>query len=185
MLYRYLFILPFVKRLFFPIKTEPSLNVTSFIGKWNQVATSRSTTLFGTGPKYKNVTAYYNTSYNKELNQTVISVFNCGISPKNIHKNISGYSYVNSPCLTKRKLHFDGVKVDGNYWIIKLGPIINNKYEYVVISGPLSSFFGTRFSLYVLARNVEKYKKIYENEVRNWCKDQKFIFFWNKYISTV
>ena len=85
---------------------------------------------------------------------------------------------------TKRKLHFDKVPVDGNYWIVKLGPELNNKYEYVVISGPLTDSFGTRFSLYVLARNRKNYQLKYENQVKEWCKTNNYKYYWNRYIET-
>ncbi len=179
MLFKLLTIIPIIKYLV-PIQTEPNITLSSYTGKWYQVATSRSTKLFGTGIYYKNVSA----DYGLDLNNSVLSVYNSGLDENNKFTNISGYSYVTGNSQTKRKLHFDKVVVDGNYWIVKLGPEINNQYEYVVISGPLSNLFGTRFSLYVLARNREIYKKKYENMVRTWCKLNNYNFYWNKYIST-
>ena len=163
----------------FPIKTVSNITLSSYLGTWNQVATSPSTALFGTGVKYTNVMAEYDI-----LNDTLISVYNSGFDNNQNFTSISGYSYTIGKSETKRKLHFDGVPVDGNYWIVKLGPIKNNSYSYAVISGPLTNYFGTRFSLYVLARNREEYKIKYENEVKDWCKFNGFRFFWNKYIPT-
>tara|TARA_E500000178_G_scaffold336956_1_gene375569 strand:- start:1367 stop:1837 length:471 start_codon:yes stop_codon:yes gene_type:complete len=150
-----------------------------YLGIWNQVATSRSTALLGTGVEFTNVTAEY-----KLLNNSDISVYNSGYTKNNTFTSIKGYSYIKGKSQTRRKLHFDGVPVDGNYWIVKLGPIHSNNYQYAIVSGPLTRFFGTRFSLYVLARNVEDYKNKYENEVKQWCKKNNFRFFWNKYIPT-
>ena len=67
---------------------------------------------------------------------------------------------------------------------MKLGPIINDTYRYAVVSGALTKFFGTRFSLYVLARDRAEYNAKYEEEVKQWCKDNGFKFFWNRYIRT-
>ena len=174
-----LLMVPYIIRNFLPIKTEPTIILKNYIGLWNQVATSRSTALLGTGARFTNVTAEYGV-----INNSTISVYNSGYNAKKQFTNISGYSYINGASQTKRKLHFDGVPVDGNYWIVKLGPIHENTYRYAIISGPLTRFFGTRFSLYVLARDVGEYKAHYENEVTQWCKQNNFRFFWNKYIPT-
>lgn len=168
-----------------PISTEKNITLDYYTGKWYQVATSRSTKLFGTGIDYKNVSALYGLSFNNNINNTVLTVYNSGINEKDKFTNISGYSYVIGKSQTKRKLHFNKVPVDGNYWIVKLGPVINEKYEYAIISGALNNWFGTRFSLYVLARNRNKYTKMYEEEVMKWCKSNNYKYFWNKYISTV
>lgn len=162
-----------------PIKSEKNITLSNYLGLWNQVATSRSTKLFGTGPSFTNVMAYY-----ELLNTTNISVYNSGYKENKKFTSISGYSYVTGKSQTKRKLHFTGVPFEGNYWIVKLGPIQNNMYSYAIVSGALNSFFGTRFSLYVLARNKEEYKLKYEKTVKKWCKQNNFIYFWNKYIPT-
>ena len=162
-----------------PIKTEPNIIIESYLGMWYQVATSRSTSLLGTGPQFSNVTTVYTI-----LNNTNIGVYNSGLNQHQKFTNISGYSYVAGDSPTKRKLHFDNVPLDGNYWIVKLGPLIDELYSYAIVSGPVTSFFGTRFSLYVLARNRYDYKLNYEKDVKKWCKKNNFRFFWNKYIPT-
>lgn len=176
---KYLLLVPYIIKNILPIKTEKNITISCYLGRWNQVATSRSSALLGTGVKYKNVTADYDL-----LNETLLSVYNSGIDDKNNYTSISGYSYTTGNSETKRKLHFDGVPVDGNYWIVKLGPIINDTYRYAVVSGALTKFFGTRFSLYVLARDRAEYNAKYEKEVKQWCKDNGFRFFWNRYIRT-
>ena len=172
-----LLLVPYIFKNMLPIPTEPSVVINNYLGLWNQVATSRSSALLGTGVRYKNVTAFY-----ELLNNSDIGVYNSGYDENNNFTSIHGYSYITGNSQTKRKLHFDGVPVDGNYWIVKLGPIQQNLYRYAIVSGPLTSYIGTRFSLYVLARNPEEYKIKYEKEVKKWCKDNNFRFFWNKYI---
>jgi lipocalin len=176
---KYWYLFPFLIKSLIPIRTEKTLNVSSYLGLWNQVATSPSTRLFGTGINFKNVTAKY-----ELLNDSNISVYNSGLNQKNNFTNIFGYSYIKGKNNCKRKLHFDGVPYDGNYWIVKLGPIINNQYQYAIISGALTNFFGSRFSLYVLARNRTDYFLKYEKEVQKWCLQNNFKFFWNKYVIT-
>ena len=172
-------LVPYVLRKMLPIQTEPNINVGSYLGLWSQVATSRSSALLGTGVRYTNVSAYYDL-----LNNSNIGVYNSGYDENNNFTSIHGYSYNDGDSQTKRKLHFDGVPVDGNYWIVKLGPIHESLYRYAIVSGALTSYFGTRFSLYVLARNREEYQTKYEKEVKQWCEDNNFVFFWNKYVPT-
>ena len=160
-----------------PIPVEDSLNIPAYLGTWYQVATSRSTKLLGTGVDYRNVTAEYDFSLNDNLGKGVITVFNSGIDGKGNYTSIRGYSYITGNVNTKRKLHFDGVPVDGNYWIVYLGPEINYQYQYAIVSGPITSWFGTRFSLYVLARNINDYKRIYEPLVQKWCQRKWFYIF--------
>jgi apolipoprotein D and lipocalin family protein len=190
--YLFLFLLPFISgNLFFlnlikkfnlllkPIRTEKNIDINYYTGKWYQIATSPSTKLFGTGTNYSDVTANYeciDNCYN-------ISVYNKGINNEGNLVSIKGYSYTKKNP-TKRKLKFYNLPFIGNYWIVKLGPVINNKYEYAIISGPLSQFVGTRFSLYVLCRNINEFKEKYENEVKEWCIDNGFSLPWNKYIET-
>ena len=115
-----------------PISTEKNITLDYYTGKWHQVGTSRSTKLFGTGIDYKNVSALYELEFNNKINDTVLTVYNSGKNENDKFTNISGYSYVIGTSQTKRKLHFDKVPVDGNYWIVKLGPAINKKYEYAI-----------------------------------------------------
>lgn len=166
-----------------PINTVEEIDLSSYTGKWYQAATSRSTKLFGTGIKFSNVTATYNCIDNCSTNN--ITVLNEGYNENKDHITIKGFSYSeNNEVPSKRKLNFEGVPFEGNYWVVKLGPILNNKYEYAVVSGPLSKLFGTRFSLYVICRNIEDYKLKYEDEVKKWCNNNGFIFPWNEYIKT-
>lgn len=168
----------------YPINTEPSVDINAYLGTWNQVATSRSTSLLGTGVNFTNVSAVYGTNYDSELDQDVLTVCNSGVNENGNYTEIKGYSYTTGDSDTKRKLHFDDVPVDGNYWILKLGPIKNGEYDYSIVGGPISNYVATRFSLYVLARNREEYQELYETEVKQWCIDNGFRFYWNEYVPT-
>ena len=56
---KYLLLVPYIIKNILPIKTEKNITIPYYLGRWNQVATSRSSALLGTGVKYKNVTADY------------------------------------------------------------------------------------------------------------------------------
>ena len=166
-----------------PIKTEKNIELESYVGKWFQVATSRSTALMGTGTNFSSVTALYNCIDNCSSNN--ITVLNSWINNQGEFVSIEGYSYCNKKSLpTKRKLKFYNLPFIGNYWIVKLGPIRNNKYDYAIVTGPINKFIGTRFSLYVLCRDIDYYKENYEEEVKEWCQNNGFIFPWNEYVET-
>ena len=65
-----------------PIPVEQNITIPAYLGRWKQVATSRSTALFGTGIDYLNVSAVYDIQFGKSLLQDVITVFNSGIDDK-------------------------------------------------------------------------------------------------------
>eukprot|EP00122_Pirum_gemmata_P020567 Pgem_evm1s19222 len=51
-------------------------------------------------------------------------------------------------------------KIEGtNFWVVKLGPKVENKYEYSVVTDPMGQ------SLFVLARDVQKFHSMYKQEV--------------------
>ena len=62
----------------------------------------------------------------------------------------------------------DGVPRTAPYWIIELGPIVNNKYEYSIVSD------NKRITLFVLARNVEDFYNKYDDEVKEKLKKLGF-----------
>jgi len=107
-------------------------------------------------------------------------------APEGDYTFISGYSYVKKHAKdAQRKLHFDGVQFEGSYWVVKLGPINKDGlYDYAVVSGPLTPWWGKTYALYVLAREPDVYKALYEEEVKDWTKRHGFRWYWNKYVKT-
>lgn len=165
------------------IETVSDINLNMYTGKWFQAATSRSTKLLGTGIDFSNVTANYQCIDNCKSNN--ISVFNEGFDNFGRYTSIKGFSYCEDNNLPgKRKVIFEKIPFPGNYWIVKLGPIVNCQYDYAIVSGPVTDNIGTRFSLYVLCRNVNKYEEKYEKEVKQWCVDNGFKYYWNEYVKT-
>lgn len=176
--------LDFIENFFLsPIDVAKNITLEYYTGKWYQAATSRSTQYLGTGPNYTDVTADYYCI--DDCSNNNISVYNQGFDNEGLYTNISGYSYVDDgEESARRKLKFYSLPFEGNYWIVKLGPVIDEEYQYSIVSGPISKYFGTRFSLYVLSRNITHYLENYEEEVKTWCVDNGFKYNWNEYVPT-
>ncbi|CAD5119531.1 DgyrCDS8132 [Dimorphilus gyrociliatus] len=98
--------------------------------------------------------------------------------PKGKEVNVSGYAYP-----TKRtgilKVKFKSIPIEGNYWIVKLGPQAfgeKNLYEYSIITDP------TRLFMWVIARDPVTFKKKYDKEVREYLKKEGFNRFFNRFV---
>jgi len=55
------------------------------------------------------------------------------------------------------------------YWFVKVGPVVDGSYEYVVATDDKSQM------LFVLARDVKTFETKYEKEVKKWVEDQGFM----------
>ena len=65
-----------------------------------------------------------------------------------LQDSITGYAYYkNDDCCGYLTVKLDGTP-EAPYWILELGPIVNDYYEYSIVSDNIA------LSLYVLARNV-------------------------------
>jgi hypothetical protein len=68
----------------------------------------------------------------------------------------------NYSALIAVQVHLEGVPVDGDYWILELGPDTYGSekyYQYAIVSDSKGA------SLFVLARDVEEYKTVYDADV--------------------
>lgn len=165
-----------------PIKVEKNIDLDSYMGQWYQVASSPSTRLTGTNVIFSQVITVYH-RINSIQNTTNMSIIHYEYDLQKNFTLISGFSYSPYNSIpSKRVLQINGLPFERLQWIIKLGPILNNKYQYSIFSVPLTGLWGTRFSLYVLARNITEYQINYEKDVIEWCNNNGFIFPWNKYI---
>ena len=68
----------------------------------------------------------------------------------------------------------DGVPKTMPYWVIELGPIVDNQYEYSIISD------DKRISLFVLTRDVDRFYEKYDKEVQEFLLDMGFTNYINK-----
>jgi lipocalin len=65
----------------------------------------------------------------------------------------------------------DGVPVVAPYWVLKLGDVIDEMYQYSIISVPL----GT--SLWVLVRDVKEFfSSAYKEEVVSFLDEYNFYY---------
>ena len=62
----------------------------------------------------------------------------------------------------------DGTPAPAPYWVIELGPIIDEEYDYAIVSDNL------RVSLFVLARNIDRFFEEYDEDVLDSIEEMGF-----------
>jgi len=142
--------------------TISSINVSNYLGHWYQVYAAPTNAIFqGYGTC---ITADYGLLDNGNIN-----VVNAQLDENNEIEQITGYAYyknVSDP--GKLTVHLDGVPVDSPYWIVKLGEVKDNQYQYSIITNP------SGISLWVLTRDITTFMEIYDNEVREFLDQYQF-----------
>lgn len=153
-----------------------NFNVTQYLGVWYQVADDGWVQDTFQRQGYC-VQATYGVLADGNL-----SVFNQERygSPTGPVKNISGYAYVPNPAEPAQlKVDLYGAPVENaNYWIIAVGPVVDDKYQWAVISEPGMTY------MWVLTRNVVEYRVLYERKVYNLVKSLGFTGALNSYQPT-
>ena len=142
--------------------TINELNINSYLGHWIQVYGAPTNTIFqGYGTC---VTADYGL-----LENGYVSVLNSQLNKNKEIEKINGYGYyknVSEP--GQLTVHLDGVPVDSPYWIVKLGEIVENQYQYTIITTP------SGISLWVLTRDVNTFNELYEDEVKEFLNTYNY-----------
>lgn len=152
--------------IFVNSKTLPTviqeINVSSYLGHWKQIYQSPTNVIFqGYGTC---ITADYGLLDNGNIN-----VINTQLDKNNYIEQINGYAYYkNASEPGKLSVHLDGVPVDSPYWIIKLGEVIDNQYQYSIITTP------SGISLWVLIRDIDIFMKYYNKEVIDFLNKYEF-----------
>lgn len=143
-------------------ETVNELVVNSYLGNWYQIYGAPTNILFqGYG---KCITAQYGALENGN-----VSVVNSQINLDGQLEQILGYAYyTNTTDVGKLTVHLDGVPVDSPYWVVKLGEIIDEQYQYTIISVP------SGVSLWVLTRDIDTFFNKYNKEVKEYLDDNKF-----------
>ena len=138
------------------------INVPSYLGHWKQVYQAPTNMIFqGYGTC---LTADYGL-----LDNGNITVLNSQLDKNHEIEQISGYGYYkNASEPGKLTVHLDGVPVDSPYWIVKLGEIVDNQYQYTIITNP------SGISLWVLARDIDVFMKNYNTEVEDFLHQYSF-----------
>jgi lysozyme C len=142
--------------------TVSELKLDAYLGHWTQMYGAPTNAIFqGYGTC---ITADYGL-----LDNGQVSVFNTQINKNKEIEKINGYGYyknVSEP--GKLTVRLDGVPIDSPYWIVKLGEIVDNQYQYSIITTP------SGISLWVLARDIDIFNKLYSDEVKKYLDANNF-----------
>ncbi|XP_071479454.1 uncharacterized protein [Diadema antillarum] len=148
------------------LHTVPTLDAGAYIGRWYQVYTNYWADLFSGVMEPDCVTADYGL-----VNATYVTVYNANWRFEgNFTDFITGYAYI--PDVSdpgKLKVVLDGVPVEGDYWIFKLGPIVEGQYQYSLITDGEAAR-----QLFVLARDPQEFAELYDKEVMEYLPLQGF-----------
>jgi len=144
------------------VETVSELDVYKYLGNWYQIYGAPTNVIFqGYG---KCITAQYGL-----LDNGNVSVVNSQINLNGETEEILGYAYyknVSEP--GKLTVYLEGVPVDSPYWVVRLGEVINKKYQYSIITTP------SGISLWVLARDIHIFYEKYDKEVKEYLDDNNF-----------
>lgn len=141
-------------------KAVDELDLTKYDGLWYQVYGDNFNKLFqGNG---KCSTAQY------KLIDNEVSVLNSQIDENNEVDEITGYAYYkDEDCCGYLTVLLDGTP-EAPYWVLELGPIVNEKYDYSIVSD------NKALSLYVLTRDVNRFYQSYDTIVLDSLEDFGF-----------
>ncbi len=133
-------------------KAVDQLDLPQYMGKWYQVYKDNFNKAFqGFG---RCSTAEYSI-----LESNKVSVLNQQINKKNEYETIDGYAfYKDDDCCGYLTVKLDGAP-EAAYWVLELGPIVEDLYDYSIVSDNLG------LSLFVLARDVDRFYKLYNEMV--------------------
>ena len=116
--------------------------------RWDQVMTSTSTALLGSGLKMSSVQAVYT-----PLSSSTVSVVNSGYDSTLSPIRINGVSRSRDNCGVCRTVDFDGVYMEGDYWVFYITEDLSTFMVAapILFKSPLGCYtvFPT-FGLYVL-----------------------------------
>lgn len=146
------------------LKTVSELDLPKYMGHWYQVyAAPIDFTFQGYG---ECITADYGIT-----GPNNVSVLNSQYNRNHELEQISGYAfYKNITEPGQLSVVLEGVPVVAPYWVLKLGEVLDDMYQYSIISVPL----GT--SLWVLARDVKNFFNTYNEEVTTFLDEYNFYY---------
>jgi lipocalin len=142
--------------------TVTELDLTKYMGHWHQVYAAPFDYVFqGYG---KCITADY-----QIIGSNNVSVLNAQYNRDNEYEEIKGYAFykdVSEP--GQLSVVLDGIGNVAPYWVLKLGNVVNDNYQYSIISVPHGP------SLWVLSRNVLEFFRLYDDEVKQFLDEYNF-----------
>jgi apolipoprotein D and lipocalin family protein len=143
-------------------ETVPELDVEKYMGRWYQVLGAPTNEIFqGYGTC---LTADYGI-----LSNGSVSVINSQLDKNGNLEQISGYAYYkNASEPGKLTVYLQGTPFDGPYWVVKLGELKNDQYQYSIITVP------SKISLWVITRDVQEFYNEYAKTVTSYLDQQKY-----------
>jgi len=142
------------------------LDLDKYQGRWYQIYGNNFDQLF---EKFAScITADYTLIPNGN-----VTVLNSQYEKTNGINQIEGYAYYgyntdSNSYPGELTVHLNGVPHDSPYWVYNLGPEVNGYYDWAIVSDPF------KVSLFVLARDVDTYYDVYDNEVVKILNDYGF-----------
>ena len=152
------------------------LNRTNYLGRWYQMYADAFVDLTFENSSYC-VTADYGIYPNN-----TISVLNRErqFNVSGAERRVLGWADVADPSKPgELTVHLQTAPFPAPYWVYQLGPIVNDLYEYSIVSDP------DKLTLFVLARNVSTFREKYDANVTEYLKHQGFSGLLNTPIPTV
>jgi lipocalin len=159
----------------FAVAQVTDLNRTQYLGRWYQVYSD----LF-VDATFENSSYCDTADYGVYPNDT-ISVWN-----RERQYNVTGperqiFGWAQAEDSSKPgelTVHLQTTGFGAPYWVYQLGPVEKDQYEYSIVSDPL------KLTLFVLARNVSKFMKHYNENVTQFLTEQGFTTLINSPILT-
>ena len=132
-------------------KAVDDLDVPKYMGKWYQVYKDNVDNLFQKNGRCS--TAEYVLG-----DDNIVKVLNKQIT-NNQYDSITGIAYYDdNDCCGYLTVELKD-QPPAPYWVLELGPIVEDKYDYSIVSD------NKGISLFVLTRNVDRFYKLYQNQV--------------------
>ena len=117
-------------------------------------------------------TAEYKLNANGTVTLRNFEKQNSPTGPDYVVNGHADYATVPPPEPGQLMVHFDPgngtIAVNAPYWVLKLGPVKNNKYEYSIVSDNVGAF------LFVLARDVGVFNTTYRADVEQTLAELNF-----------
>ena len=147
-------------------KAVDYLNVDQYLGKWYQVYSDKFDDSFQKNGRCS--TANYGLLENNN-----ISVLNKELDENDKIDSITGVAfYKEGDCCGYLTAQLKDL-YPAPYWVIELGPVVNNYYDYAIVSD------NKAVSLFVLSRNVTEFFNTYNDNVLKSLEDFGFTKPWN------
>jgi lipocalin len=157
---------------------QKRFSVRKFVGRWEQVMTSLSTQLMGTGMWFSSINAIYELTADGRIRLT-----NSAFNQKFQQTYIQGVSDERDGIATCRTVQFDNLPFSGDYWII----YANKRCDTIIVSAPLivlGQCVTENLGLYVLTKNRESFwhDKMLVSEIQEQLDKYGFNSFYNRAI---